>query len=88
MMDMHRLDANGGITPLWYDDKYPYSRVLDAWSNVIDALQDKWNFFAIDLKVQKALRFRARIGARTLFLSLMCTCTPAERTPRRRHLGR
>jgi aryl-phospho-beta-D-glucosidase BglC (GH1 family) len=51
MMDMHRLEANGGITELWYNNRYPYSRVLEAWSNVIGALQYKWNFFAVDLKV-------------------------------------
>ena len=51
MMDMHRLEANGGIPELWYSNQYPYSRVLQAWSNVIGALQYKWNFFAVDLKV-------------------------------------
>lgn len=52
MMDMHRLEANGGITELWYNNRYPYSRVFGAWSNVIGALQYKWNFFAVDLKVK------------------------------------
>ena len=52
MMDMHRLEANGGIPELWYSNQYPYSRVLQAWSNMIGALQYKWNFFAVDLKVR------------------------------------
>jgi|EP00624_Nannochloropsis_granulata_P004332 endoglucanase len=50
MPDMHRLYANGGIDALWYDNKTPYSRLLEAWTNVMRALEDKWNFAFIDLK--------------------------------------
>lgn len=50
MPDMHRLHANGGIDVLWYDNSTPYSRLLEAWTNVMKALEGKWNFAFIDLK--------------------------------------
>ena len=50
MLDMHRLRATGGITELWYDGSTPYPRVLEAWYNVMDALVEKWNLFAVDIK--------------------------------------
>lgn len=50
MPDMHRLYANGGIDALWYDNRTPYSRLLEAWTNIMGAIEDKWNFAFIDLK--------------------------------------
>ncbi|TFJ82472.1 hypothetical protein NSK_006216 [Nannochloropsis salina CCMP1776] len=50
MLDMHRLNASGGIDELWYNNDFPYTRVLAAWGKIMESLERKWNFFAIDIK--------------------------------------
>lgn len=50
MPDIHRFTGDGTISELWYDDKNPESRMIDAWKIIVKRYINKPNVFAIDLK--------------------------------------
>ena len=50
MLDMHRLTANGPITPLWYDNTYSEQKVIDGWKILVSRYKNYNNVFAADLK--------------------------------------
>jgi endoglucanase len=50
MPDMHRLEAKGGITELWYNDQYPESKVIDGWLKMVNRYKNHPHVFAADLK--------------------------------------
>jgi endoglucanase len=49
MLDMHRLNEDL-IPELWYDGDYGMPQLLQAWDNLLSAVGNKWNLFALDIK--------------------------------------
>lgn len=50
MPSMHRLDSTDGISELWYSDKYPESRIIEAWKHIVSRYKNDPTLFAVDLK--------------------------------------
>jgi len=50
MPDMHRMQSNGGIPPLWYDGAYTEARVIEAWKKLVARYKHDPYVFAVDLK--------------------------------------
>ena len=50
MPSMHRMDSTDGIPELWYSEKYPESRIIEAWKHIVSRYKNDPTLFAIDLK--------------------------------------
>lgn len=49
MWDLHCLDPNI-IPELWYNSDISEKDVIQAWDNMLDLFESKWNVFALDIK--------------------------------------
>ena len=47
MLDNHRITANGGISPLWYNDEYPEDTVIGLWKALIDRYSGRFEIRAL-----------------------------------------
>lgn len=50
MPSMHRMDSTDGIPELWYSEKYPESRIIEAWKHIVSRYKNDPTLFAVDLK--------------------------------------
>lgn len=50
MPSMHRMDSTDGIPELWYSEKYPETRIIEAWKHIVSRYKNDPTLFAIDLK--------------------------------------
>lgn len=50
MPDIHRFTGDGSITELWYDEKNPESKLIEAWKLIVRRYINNPNVFAVDIK--------------------------------------
>lgn len=50
MPSMHRFESTAGIPELWYSEKYPESRIIEAWKHIVSRYKNEPTLFAVDLK--------------------------------------
>lgn len=50
MPDIHRFTGDGSISELWYDDKNPETKLIEAWKIIVKRYINSPNVFAVDLK--------------------------------------
>lgn len=50
LLDYHLFTGGSQISELWYNNDYPESTVISAWTTIISRYLDQWNVIGVDLK--------------------------------------